>query len=104
VRGLALCVILSCATTAWAENDFSVDARASYEEGTRFYAVGDFAQALAAFRRAYLHYDSPALLYNIARCHANLNNHAEALRFLKIYLELVPYAPIATRFAASWRS
>jgi tetratricopeptide (TPR) repeat protein len=66
------------------------DARASYTEGSRLYAMGDYQGALSAFKRSYLVSAAPDLLYNMAQCHRALGEHREALRLYQNYLELVP--------------
>jgi tetratricopeptide (TPR) repeat protein len=67
-------------------------ARAAYQEGTRLYDLADFNRALEAFRTAYLNYEEPAFLFNIAQCYRQLGNRAEAIRFYKTYLRKVPDA------------
>jgi len=68
-------------------------ARREYAEGTRRYDLNEFGPALEAFRRAYLAYEEPAFLYNIAQCHRQLNHKAEAIQFYRSYLRKLPAAP-----------
>ncbi len=68
-------------------------ARASYIEGTRLYDLADFNAALEAFKKAYLNYEEPAFLFNIAQCYRSLGNKPEAVRFYRTFLRKVPQAP-----------
>jgi tetratricopeptide (TPR) repeat protein len=65
---------------------------AAFAEGRRFYDVGEYAEALAAFKRAYLRFDDPTFLYNIAQCHRQLDQKQEALRAYRSYLRNLPNA------------
>jgi len=67
-------------------------ARESFNEGTRQYDLGEYKLALAAFKKAYVHFEEPAFLFNIAQCHRQLSERADALRFYKTYLKKVPEA------------
>ena len=53
-------------------------ARDAFREGTRQFDIGDFKSALAAFKKAYLNYEDPAFLFNIAQCERQLGDKAEA--------------------------
>jgi tetratricopeptide (TPR) repeat protein len=72
--------------------DDKVAAKEALREGMRQYEIGDFTSALAAFKRAYLNYEEPAFLYNIAQCERLLGQKSEALREYKMYLHKVPAA------------
>jgi tetratricopeptide (TPR) repeat protein len=85
---LAFALLLSLDGAAHADN--KAIARDAYREGTRQYDLGDFNSALAAFKKAYLNYEEPAFLFNIAQCHRMLGDKAEAIRFYKVYLHKLP--------------
>jgi tetratricopeptide (TPR) repeat protein len=68
-------------------------ARADYLEGNRRYDLNEFDAALAAFKRAYLEYEDPAFLFNIAQCHRQLGQKSDAVKFYRSYLRKVPDAP-----------
>ena len=68
-------------------------ARREYAEGTRRYDLNEFGPALEAFRRAYLAYEEPAFLYNIAQCHRLMGDKAEAIKYYRRYLRDAPAAP-----------
>lgn len=68
-------------------------ARREYMEGTRRYDLNEFGPALEAFKRAYLAYEDPAFLYNIAQCYRQLGDKPNAVKFYRSYLRKVPDAP-----------
>src|SRR5256885_5945814 len=68
-------------------------AKEAFREGTRLYEVAEFQKALEAFKRAYLNFEEPTLLFNIAQCHRQLGDKPEAARFYKSYLHKMPNAP-----------
>jgi tetratricopeptide (TPR) repeat protein len=68
-------------------------ARRSYLEGTRRYDLNEFGPALEAFKRAYLDYEDPAFLYNIAQCYRQLGDKENALKFYRSFLRKLPDAP-----------
>jgi tetratricopeptide (TPR) repeat protein len=92
-RGLFIILWVTTAGAAWADNKDV--ARQAFLEGTRLYDLADFTGALEAFKKAYLHYEEPSFLFNIAQCYRQLGNKAEGLRFYKTYLRKSPGAPNA---------
>lgn len=68
-------------------------AREAFREGTRQFDLGEFQNALAAFKKAYLHHEDPAILYNIAQCQRQLGEKAEALRSYRVFLSKEPNTP-----------
>ncbi len=68
-------------------------ARTAYGEGTRYYDLSQYSEALEAFKRAYWNYEDPAFLYNIAQCHRQLGHKSEALTFYRTFLRKSPDAP-----------
>lgn len=95
---VVICVGLLFATTVAA--DAKSEARAAYQEGSRLYDLADFAGALAGFRKAYMLFEEPTILFNIAQCHRQLKNTEEAIRFYKTYLRKVATAPNAAEVEA----
>jgi tetratricopeptide (TPR) repeat protein len=61
-------------------------ARQAFVEGTRRYALGEYELALDAFKQAFLHYEEPVFLFNIAQCHRALGHKTEALQFYRTFL------------------
>jgi tetratricopeptide (TPR) repeat protein len=88
---VACCLTLFLVGAAHADDKHA--AKQAFVEGSRQYDVGDFQAALTAFKRAYLNYEDPAFLFNIAQCQRVLGDKTEALRTYRIYLQKVPNAP-----------
>jgi tetratricopeptide (TPR) repeat protein len=88
-----LVAVATTATARPARADNRTVAREAYKEGTRYFEVGDFQNALEAFKKAYVAYEEPAFLFNMAQCYRLLKNNQEALRAYKLYLRKVPQAP-----------
>ena len=70
-------------------------ARQAYEEGRRRYDLNEFEAALESFKRAYLAYEDPVFLFNIAQCHRQLGHQQDAINFYRSYLRNLPNAPNA---------
>jgi tetratricopeptide (TPR) repeat protein len=87
---LVILALLLCSVTAHADN--KATAREAYVEATRYYDLAEYVHALDSFKRAYMNYEDPAFLYNIAQCHRHLGNQADALTFYRNYLRKVPEA------------
>ncbi len=94
-RPFQLILLLALAALAWrpahAESDKQVAQRA-YAEGKRLYDVGEYPRALAAFKRAYLAYEEPSLLFNMAQCYRLIGDKHEAIQSYKSYLRNLPEA------------
>jgi tetratricopeptide (TPR) repeat protein len=89
LRILAVIILVgSLCTSAWAEN--KEIAREAFHQGTLQYDLGEFKAALANFKKAYLNYEDPAFLFNIAQCQRQLGDKAEALRTYRVFLMKVP--------------
>jgi tetratricopeptide (TPR) repeat protein len=82
--------VLLAAGVARAENREL--ARESFHEGSLQYDLGDFRAALNAFKRAYLNFEDPVILFNIAQCQRHLGDKADALRSFRVFLMKVPDA------------
>jgi tetratricopeptide (TPR) repeat protein len=91
MRVVAVALILAVALSAQADNKDV--ARDAFQEGSRQYEMGDFKAALAAFKRAYLNYEDPAFLFNIAQCERAIGDKPEALRTYRVFLYKVPDSP-----------
>jgi tetratricopeptide (TPR) repeat protein len=88
--GLAVS-ILGIASSAAAEDKAA--ARQAYIQGSKYYDLNQYGEALEAFKRAYWNYEEPVFLYNIAQCHRALKHKAEAIDFYRSYLRKSPDAP-----------
>src|SRR4029077_20410488 len=82
---------LLCALPARAQTNRAAKAHA--EKGTREYNLGHFAEAIAAFEKAYEIDPAPILLFNIGQAHRQTGNNERATFFYRRYLEQAPNAP-----------
>ena len=94
IRIAFLTIALGSASPVFADSGKAVAQRA-YAEGKRLYDVGEYAKALAEFKRAYLNYEEASFLYNMAQCHRALGDKKEAIRAYKSYLRNSPNAALA---------
>ncbi len=67
-----------------------VEADSLIAQGSRVYASGDHAAALALFDSANVAFTSPSLLYNIGNCYFKLNDVPHAILFYERALRLAP--------------
>src|SRR5580765_3576765 len=79
------------APVAYADNKEA--AKEAYSDGKRQYDVGDYAAALAAFKKAYLNYEEPVFLFNMAQCYRALGDKPAAARTYRAFLRNWPKAP-----------
>jgi len=91
---LALAAVGGMAPLARAGTDAPADAAAAkqteaaqrFRRGIDLYKSGDFAAALAAFKRAYELMPSFKILYNLGQVSYQRHDHAAALRYFQQYL------------------
>ncbi len=67
-------------------------ARVYYEEGTKNYRVGEYRQALDAFKAGYFTRRDAVFLFNMAQCYRMLGEHENAVREYRAYLNEKPAA------------
>jgi tetratricopeptide (TPR) repeat protein len=87
---LMIALLLFAATSARADDRDK--ARAAFRLGSQHYSLGEYKEALAAFKEAYRSYEDPSFLFNIAQCHRQLDQRAEAIREYRMYLVQAPNA------------
>lgn len=96
MRVLPIVAVLASAALAHADpkDDSPGRGRAQYEEGQRHYNLGEYDEAILAFREAYLLSSAPSLLYNIAQAYRlrGPGNCGHALTFYRSYLRERPNA------------
>ncbi len=63
----------------------AAEAARLYDEGKRHFDIGEYAQAIASWKQAYLRSSAPLLLFNIAQAYRLSNNCAQANRFYLNY-------------------
>jgi len=78
---------------ARAETPADAEARRLYQDGTKAYNLGDYADAIAAYKEAYRLVANPFFLYNIGQAHRLSGDLASAGRFYKSFLNALPEAP-----------
>ncbi|HZS40589.1 MAG TPA: tetratricopeptide repeat protein [Polyangia bacterium] len=64
------------------------DAKAHYEKGVGYYALGKYAEAAGEYEKAFELKSDPALLYNAAQAHRLAGNKERALLLYQNYLRL----------------
>ncbi|HEY5937320.1 MAG TPA: hypothetical protein VIU61_21880, partial [Kofleriaceae bacterium] len=63
-----------------------------FGQGSKHYAIGEFAPALELYKRAYRIKALPAFLFNMAQCHRKLGQHKDAIAMYQSYLVGIPNA------------
>jgi tetratricopeptide (TPR) repeat protein len=76
------------------------EARRLFEEGLRYFRIGDYEQAIPRFKAAYLRTPAPGLLYNLAQAHRLNGDCAQALALYRQYLATGPKGKDTERAAA----
>jgi tetratricopeptide (TPR) repeat protein len=84
----ALCL---CATIA--RGDTPSKAKSLYEQGLKYYNVGEYKRALDAFKEGYLVHSDPVFLFNIGQSQRQLHDPENAIRSYRAYLREAPTAP-----------
>ncbi|MFH2007539.1 MAG: tetratricopeptide repeat protein [bacterium] len=97
MRRSAVCVLVVCLCCAaprgvQAQNLVAL-AKKHYLQGEGHYRQGEFAKALEQYRKALSYKRYPALLFNIAQCHRQLDQHKKAIFFYKLFLVEDPNTP-----------
>ena len=92
LRGIVAAALV-CALAGVAHADNKEAAKQAYTEGKRHYDLGEYDAALAAFKTAYLNYEEPVFLFNIAQCYRALGDRPEAVRSYRAFLRNWPKAP-----------
>lgn len=65
-------------------------ARDHYKRAMLHYKLAEYQKALDEFKEAFRNYEEPSMLFNIAQCHRQLGQRADAIRFYRAYLRDVP--------------
>jgi tetratricopeptide (TPR) repeat protein len=89
---LALLVVL-VAISGPARADDLAEARVRFKAGQRAYVEREYRRAIGEFTAANRLHPNPQFAYNIGRCHEQLGEYADAVRFYREYLRAVPEAP-----------
>ncbi|MDX2090178.1 MAG: tetratricopeptide repeat protein [Kofleriaceae bacterium] len=70
-----------------------LEAKTLYEKGNTHYNLGEYDQAVTAFKKAYELSQAPGLLFNIAQSFRLKKDYEQASHFYSTYLRLKPDAP-----------
>ena len=101
-KTIVLATLLATVTSAVAqpapppaqtEDQKRAEAKALYEKGLSHYNLGEFDEAIKAFRAAYAISQAPGLLFNIAQSFRLKKDYEQATYFYQTYLRLKPDAP-----------
>jgi hypothetical protein len=68
-------------------------AKAHFKLGRTHYQLGEYRDALVEFKEAYRLKQDASFLFNIAQCHRQLEEYAEAIKLYGSYLREAPDAP-----------
>jgi tetratricopeptide (TPR) repeat protein len=79
-------------STATAVTDSLAVVRNHYLQGTSYFDLGRYQDAIKEFEAAYELKSDPAFLYNLAQSHRLAGNAEQALRFYRVYLRRAPQA------------
>lgn len=105
LKNLVLAALLAASATAAAQpaprpaptsnqtdDQKRAEGKALYEQGLSYYNLGEFDQAIAAFRKSYELTQAPGLLFNIAQAFRLKKDYEQATYFYSTYLRLQPDA------------
>jgi tetratricopeptide (TPR) repeat protein len=92
--GLA-CALLCATAGAQPATGREREAAALYQQGLKHYNLGEYDQAIAALKRAYLLVEAPEFLFNIAQAYRKKGPGSckHALEFYRSYLRAQPESP-----------
>lgn len=76
-----------------ADDQADAQARKLYDEGQTQYAIGEFGQAIAAYKKAFALSKRPTLLFNIAQAYRLSKDFEQARFFYESFLREMPAAP-----------
>jgi len=79
--------------TAHADKKSDAAAKKFYEDGTKYYSLGDFTRAIENYKKAFELKPDAVFLYNIAQAYRLSNDFNQALFFYKSFLRNMPTAP-----------
>ena len=91
--GLVACVLASrFARRAGAAREDAEKARQLFQQGSKYYDLGQFDKAIEAWQQGYDQKPDPGFLYNIAQAYRQKQDAAKAIFFYKGYLRNSPKA------------
>jgi len=90
---LVVCVLLSAAGGTAHAADADAESKRLYKEGTKQYNLGEFEEAVKAYKSGYDAKPDPVFLYNIAQAYRLWGKPDKAIFFYKSFLRNLPEAP-----------
>lgn len=93
VGGAGLVAVSACPSRAAAQDGGRSAARMQFDLGVDLFARAQYADALAAFERAYNIQPHPVVRVNLASCHEKLNDPAAALTQYELFLSEMGNTP-----------
>lgn len=94
LAAIGVAVVVAVTMPAPARADAAADrAKAHFKRAKNLYDLGEYRQAMDAFKAGYQEKEDPIFLYNVAQCHRMLGESAEAIRMYRSYLRNAPGAP-----------
>ena len=86
--------LLTLCARGWAQTaPTETEAKRHYEEGSKAFALGEFARAVGEYRAAYNAKPDPAFLYNIAQAYRLAGDLQQAVFFYRSFLSQQPNTP-----------
>lgn len=92
LRRLAAAAILAALCCPAVAEAGGADVESTFREGQARFDEHRYAEALVLFQQVYKEFKAPAILFNIAQCHRNLGNWAQAAAQFRRYLRESPKA------------
>lgn len=80
-------IAFSPRTATAGDGEGKAAARAHYETATRLYQLGEFDEALAEYKAAYVSKPDPAFLFNVGQCHRKLGRIDDAIAAYQGFLK-----------------
>src|SRR5258706_10982124 len=85
---LSICIAIAVSTTAHADD--TLQAKQLYDVGLRHYNVAEYADAITAWKQAYLIAKKPILLFNIGQAYRLSGDCTQATTFYDSYAREAP--------------
>lgn len=90
VLSMVLFASLASAAPTKTDDEAKQKAKTEYLEGMKSYNLSEFQPALERFKEAYRSYPDASFLFNIAQCHRQLGQKAEAVKSYRAFLRTSP--------------
>lgn len=88
-----VCLLLALGASTSHAADVDAESKRLYKEGTKQYNLGEFEEAITAYKSGYDAKPDPVFLYNIAQAYRLWGKPDKAVFFYKSFLRNLPEAP-----------